>query len=185
MRPTGELNVIPSLSPEGTTSDLPMINQHDNAEHNFVASDSLANSLGSVVREELRDSGEWEVQPTVLITPSNTSTLDRGNAVVREREESNLGVLSQPENPSSCMNRTRNQEPKDLSPEVMLISQMPADIVSIIAKTGLTRNNTVLTCLLANGEHYRIKLPHFKSIVGITEFHRLLDIFESDIPRIR
>jgi hypothetical protein len=163
----------------GSTSDsTPQRVNQSVTEHNFERepeSDSLHDSL--------RVSEGWEVQPIVRIVPSNTNT--KNTDIVRVVQPLGLGVLNRQENTQtdkvSEVSQVHDvlQEIPLLGRSIMLPSQLPADIAEIVDEQFMTRNTSVFTCLLTNGNKCKIRSAHLLDLVGRIEYERLVVAFKS------
>jgi len=153
----------------GYTSDStpPRVNQSQTEQH--------------FEREKESDSlpipEEWEVQPVVRIVPSSIHT-NKDNTIVRVVQPTGLGVLNKPE-VEKAIEVSPTQEIPLLGRNIMLPSQLPADIQEIVEEQFMTRNTSVFTCLLTNGAKCKIRSAHLLDLVGRTEYERLVLVFKA------
>ena len=111
----------------------------------------------------------------IKVGPANVRKDDK--PMVRELDsEGSLGIMNTSD-VNECVADNSESMPKIIGPEIMLPSQLPADIHAIVEKIGQTRRDTKFVCVLNNGDKVIITLGHLKSLVGEVEYTRLFNNF--------
>jgi hypothetical protein len=152
-------------------------------------------ALGAAQEFLLDDPEVWEFTPHVKIVPTSVPAQSCPPVVskVPEAEASTTGEhRSEPLSVTGVSQELPEHSPSSAAPEqdepqaqysgdilnlgtdIILPSQLPADIVAVIDKYGSTRANTMLVILLDNSQRYRVSQKQLQGILGRRVLEQLL-----------